>query len=135
VIGSLGSQLKSQNARCLGFVVMHDHVHAMIWFPDENQISLCLHKWKELSSKQIAGAYSRCFQTYWAGLEDRETVWQPRYYDFNVFSERKMHEKLEYMHNNPVRAGLVKESCDWPWSSARYWLQGKSVGIVLSWPP
>jgi hypothetical protein len=39
------------------------------------------------------------------------------------------------MHNNPVRAGLVKEACEWPWSSARYWLQGKPVGVRLSWPP
>jgi hypothetical protein len=31
----------------------------------------------------------------------------------------KKREKLECMHNNPVRAGLVKEICDWPWSLVR----------------
>lgn len=114
---------------------MLDHVHAMLWFPDEFQISPCMNKWKDLTSRQIARTYTEFFSKYWSGLEERETVWQPRYYDFNIYSETKVHEKLEYIHNNPVRAGLVKEICDWPWSSARAWHQGKSVGIALSWPP
>ncbi len=73
-----------------------------------------MNKWKELTSKQIATIYAKDFAPYWEKLEDREAVWQRRYYDFNVYSERKMHQKLEYMHNNPVKAGLVKDICDWP---------------------
>ena len=55
------------------------------------------------------------------------------YYAFNLFTVKKAEEKLEYMHLNPVRAGLVEHSCQWRWSSARYWEQGKSVGIPLNW--
>ena len=35
---------------------------------------------------------------------------------------------VEYMHNNPVRAGLVGAACEWPWSSARFWLAGQAGG-------
>ncbi len=135
MIGTLGSQLARQDGRCLGFCIMLDHVHAMVWFPKEHQISLCMNKWKDLTSKQISAVYERDFAPYWEKLEDREAVWQRRYYDFNVYSERKMHEKLEYMHNNPVKAGYVKDICDWPWSSARWWHQQKSVGVPISWVP
>ena len=38
---------------------------------------------------------------------------------FQVDEERKRTEKLDYMHLNPVRAGLVARAVDWPWSSAR----------------
>ncbi len=38
-----------------------------------------------------------------------EPVWQKRFYDFNVWSERKRVEKLRYMHRNPVKRGLVEE--------------------------
>jgi len=49
--------------------------------------------------------------------------WQRRYYDFNVFSERKHVEKLRYMHRNPVQRVLVKSPELWAWSSFRaYWL-------------
>jgi hypothetical protein len=39
---------------------------------------------------------------------------QRRYYDFNMYSRAKMKEKLHYMHENPVRAELVKHPGDWP---------------------
>jgi len=47
----------------------------------------------------------------------------------------KLQEKLDYMHLNPVRAGLVEKAVDWPWSSARYYLLGRSVGLPIGWPP
>ena len=34
--------------------------------------------------------------------------WQRRFYDFNVWSAKKVREKLEYMHANPVKRGLVR---------------------------
>jgi REP element-mobilizing transposase RayT len=34
--------------------------------------------------------------------------WQHRFYDFNVWSERKRVDKLRYMHRNPVKRGLVE---------------------------
>src|SRR5271157_3954413 len=39
--------------------------------------------------------------------------WQPRYYDFNVWSEKKRIEKLRYIHRNPVRRRLVERPEDW----------------------
>jgi putative transposase len=62
-----------------------------------------------------------------------DPIWQPRHYDFNLFSEDKIEEKLTYMHQNPVRAGLVQGPCDWPWCSARYYEQVRSVGVPISW--
>jgi putative transposase len=135
VIGTLAVRLKVQRGICIGFVVMPDHTHAMVWFPDEHQIASCMQKWKEETSKQIASIYQQKFTKYWSTLDPEDPVWQPRYYGFNVFSQHKLREKLNYMHNNPVRAGLVKDICDWPWSSARLWHLGKPVGIPLSWPP
>jgi putative transposase len=41
--------------------------------------------------------------------------------------------KLEYMHQNPVKAGLVAMPCDWPWSSARYYESGRPVGVPVAW--
>jgi hypothetical protein len=70
-----------------------------------------------------------------AGSDPEDPLWQVRYYGFNIYSERKLREKVEYMHNHPVRAGLVREQTDWPWSSARFWSFGKSVGLPISWPP
>jgi len=52
------------------------------------------------------------------GLRDRtpDPVWQKRFYDFNVWTERKRIEKLRYMHCNPVNRGLVEQPDQWKWS-------------------
>ena len=66
-----------------------------------------------------------------------EPVWQKRFYDFNVWSERKRVEKLRYMHRNPVKRGLVEEPDQWKWSSFRAYCFGER-GLVRvnyqEWP-
>lgn len=60
--------------------------------------------------------------------ESRYRVWQRRFYPFNVYSEEKRLEKLNYMHGNPVKRGLVSSPDQWPWSSFRfYYLNDASV--------
>ena len=134
-IGTLGSRLTKQKGICIGFVVMPDHVHALVWFDKTGQLSLFMDKWKDQSSSRIKDLFRREHSDYWVKVEEDDPVWQPRYYGFNVFSEEKILEKLDYMHLNPVRAGLVDDPCDWSSSSARWYLQGKSVGLPISMPP
>jgi len=49
--------------------------------------------------------------------------WQPRFYDFNVWSQKKFVEKLQYMHMNPMKRKLVAHPKDWPWSSFSFYAQ------------
>ena len=48
-------------------------------------------------------------------------------------STTKVHEKLTYMHENPVRAGPVRHAVDWKWSSARWYELRQSVGVPIGW--
>jgi putative transposase len=91
--------------------------------------------WKEQSSKQIKQLYLRDFPNYLSKTGDDNPVWQARYYPFPIYSDRKLQEKLDYMHTNPVTAGLAAKACDWPWSSARWYLETKSVGVPIGVPP
>jgi hypothetical protein len=52
-------------------------------------------------------------------------IWHRRFYDFNVWTDRKRIEKLRYMHRNPVKRGLVAEPDQWTWSSFRAYLYGE----------
>jgi putative transposase len=55
-------------------------------------------------------------------------VWQRRFVPFNVYTEKKRLQKLDYMHANPVTRGLVSSPAEWPWSSWRfYYLEDRSV--------
>jgi putative transposase len=131
VIGILGSQLAAQQGFCVGFVVMPNHVHALVGFIEPRQLSDFMKQWKQRSSVQIKKLFREHFQNYALSFDPAQPVWQARYYPFNVYSQRKVDEKLNYMHENPVRAGLVARAIDWPWSSARYYALGRSVGLPI----
>lgn len=133
VIGVLGSQLAKQNGVCIGFVIMPDHVHALVWFHEIEQLSNFVQVWKQRTSVQIKQQYTGCLAKYARAIDPADPVWTPKYYPFNVFSEMKVFEKLQYMHENPVRAGLVARTVDWPWSSARWYEDGRSVGVPIGW--
>jgi hypothetical protein len=59
-----------------------------------------------------------------------EHIWQKRFYDFNVWTERKRIEKLRYMHRNPVKRGLVASPELWHWSSFRSRAYWRSLDLV-----
>jgi len=61
----------------------------------------------------------------------RYRVWNRRGYDMNIWSEKKVHEKLNCMHNNPVKRGLVAQPSDWPWSSWRYYYLDDSSVLAM----
>jgi putative transposase len=59
-------------------------------------------------------------------------------YDRNLRSIPDVHEKIQYIHANPVRRGLVEKPEDWPWSSYRAWRTGIDSPIPIdrsSLPP
>ena len=58
--------------------------------------------------------------------------WQKRFYDFNVYSEKKRIEKLKYMHRNPVKRGLVTSPEEWRWSSYRFYMYGEKNALEVT---
>ena len=67
--------------------------------------------------------------------EQEQRVWQRRFYDFNVWGQRKRVEKLRYMHRNPVKRGLVLDPELWEWSSYRTYANGEpGVVKINQWP-
>ena len=105
-----------------GYVLMPEHVHLLVGEPRIASLSVAIQVLKQQTSKKL----NKCGETQF---------WQRRYYDFNVWSERKTREKLGYMHRNPVRRGLVAEPEDWPWSSFRHYATGTAgtVEIESDW--
>ena len=112
---------------------MPNHVHAIVWFPETGQLSRFMHGWKRRSSYEIGKWQKRINFCYLQEATSGDPRWQRRYYCFEIYSEAKLEEKLRTIHLNPVRAGLVEQTVDWKWSSARWYEQGKSVGVALGW--
>jgi putative transposase len=133
ILGTLNTELARFQAKCVGFVIMHNHVHAMIWLPIVGQLSEFLHEWKRSSSRVIREWYQQQQSEYFQSVEFGDAFWQPKYYSLPLHTATKIEEKLNYMHLNPVRAGFVNKAVDWKWSSARWYELRRSVGVPIFW--
>ena len=119
-------------AGCPGFVVMPNHVHAILFGEPEFKISRFIQVWKKTSSYRLKHFYALEINHYRDLCPEKCPIWQAGFYDFNVESDEKLIEKLEYMHNNPVEAQLAPTSVEWGWSSARFYECGEEVGVTIT---
>ena len=123
-----------QGFRLLGYVVMPEHAHLLLSEPRKGNPSKVLQVLKQKVSAVLrkGGKKSSPGQLALGFAEvqpDEKHFWQRRFYDFNVWSEKKVKEKLEYMHANPVKRKLVLHPKDWPWSSFSFYANGE-VGLI-----
>jgi putative transposase len=102
-----------------GYVVMPEHVHLLISESARGMPSAVLQVLKQRVARNLR--------------EDRKAelrqFWHRRIHDFNVWSHEKRIEKLEYMHMNPVKRGLVGDPKDWVWSSYLFYT-GDDNGLL-----
>jgi len=127
--------------KILGYVLMPEHFHLLIWPGEPADPSKIMQSLKERTAIFILRSLRQNQHHPWCRkMLDRLTlpstvhlhgpgrVWQRRFYDLNVWSEKKRLEKLNYMHGNPVKRGMVASPDQWPWSSFRfYYLEDSSV--------
>ena len=113
-------------------ITVPNHVHLLVSESSKATPSLVLKVLKQRVSRDLRKsrrASSGQLRFAFANEGRLPRFWQPRFYDFNVWSERKVREKLEYMHANPVTRKLVGHPRDWPWSSWSFYAKGEA-GLV-----
>ena len=131
VVHFLANELEKADGSCVGFVIMPDHVHALLRFRQPEMLSRFIQQWKRKSSNRLKKFLEEHLPAYAAAIDLREPIWQARFYDFNIYSFEKASEKLEYIHNNPVRKGLAANAHEWSYGSARWYLLQRPVGIKI----
>ena len=128
------------------YVVMPEHVHVVLYPQAGIKISSILSLLKQSVSKRALGWLRIHATTFLARLADPTAdnaaiyrFWQRGGgYDRNLRSLPDIYQKIEYVHNNPVRRGLVVRAVDWHWSSALAWETGENWPIAIdreSLPP
>jgi REP element-mobilizing transposase RayT len=111
----------------LAYVIMPDHLHVITDSPDSS--AEVLRYVKGITARRVIDYLKDGnFESSLAKLrhEDRKrkhsySLWQKEKKVFSIFSEAMLMQKVNYIHLNPVRAGLVERAIDYRWSSARIW--------------
>ncbi len=116
IIEQLQETLPIFQAAIIAYVIMPSHVHLLLGLREIEKLSKCIQSFKSLTSRRIR----KMMLPELAGNDFK--LWRPRFDDLIVRSERHLRIKIEYIHNNPVKAGLVQKAEDWKYSSAVDWL-------------
>ena len=109
------------------YVIMPDHFHVLTDSP--RKPSTVLQFIKGIVSRRVLGylkqmkheASLKKLEHYNWKRNHRYSLWQHDSDVFSIVSESTFMQKVNYVHQNPVRAGLVERAEDYRWSSARFW--------------
>ncbi|HEV2386997.1 MAG TPA: transposase [Candidatus Acidoferrales bacterium] len=102
-----------------GYVLMPDHWHALIGVSHPLTISQVMHDVKAVSARRLNER-----------RRTRGPVWQHQFWDRFVRHEKELSQRLEYVHSNPIRKGLVSRAEEWPWSSYNISAVGMTPGTA-----
>ena len=110
----------------IAYVIMENHLHAIF---HGDKLSVKIGSFKSFSAREIIDLFELNGNTEW--LRRLKTVkdnhktdrnyqlWQGGFHPKQIFSDKVMVQKIEYIHNNPVKRGYVDKPEDWKYSSAR----------------
>lgn len=139
-VDAMESARHRQSLLLFAHVIMPEHVHVLLWPKErEYEIRLILTALK-VPVQRKAQAYLRGRSpAFLDKLKDVQSsgkvhhrFWQRGGgYDRNVHELATLLTMIEYIHNNPVRRGLVKLATDWQWSSAGYYAGIRPVPIEM----
>ena len=104
----LAAAKKKFHVSVFGVCLMPNHFHLVVQPETEATLSPFMHWW-------MTSHVRRYHQHY----RSHGHVWQGRFKRFPIQQDGHLLTALRYVLRNPVRAGLVEQAMDWPWSSLR----------------
>jgi len=97
--------------RLLAWCLIPNHFHLVLWPKGDNDLS----RWMQWLLTAHVRRYHKAHRT-------SGHVWQGRFKVFPIQQDAHLLTVLRYVERNPLRAGLVRQAENWPWSSLPAWL-------------
>jgi REP-associated tyrosine transposase len=136
LVHSLEYCREQKGLRIYAWVILDNHFHAIVSGPALARTVADLKKFTAreiLSQLKVEGREWLLNQlAYFRAAHKRESshqIWQDGVHPQAIPSDEIMLQKLEYLHNNPVKRGLVASPEHWLYSSAHEWLPGAAPAM------
>jgi putative transposase len=137
---ALGTARHRRNLALWAYVIMPEHVHVIVWPRDPvYEVRLIRTALKVPVQRKALAFLRQQAPEFLNRLRDEQPNGEVHYrfwqrgggYDRNITDPATLRTMIEYIHNNPVRRGLVSSAVDWPWSSARFYEGHKDVPVRM----
>ena len=123
VIESMRFLVKDKRVVIYGFVIMDNHIHIIWQLLASKKRDAVQRDFLKYTAQQIKKDMIRHhadeLTTFLVNAKDRKyQFWERNPLSIEIWSEKTLIQKLKYMHENPVRAGLCRFPADYKYSSA-----------------
>lgn len=135
---------RQKGLRINAYVIMPTHLHAILFLSDDARrgspdpaakvLEQIVTDFRKFTGRRLADFCSThlppCFQnvlTERAGSDRERRLWQPTRHPVQIETQNFWQTKIDYLHLNPVRKGLVRRAEDWRFSSASSWSSGGAI--------
>ncbi|HBK89160.1 MAG TPA: transposase [Cytophagales bacterium] len=137
IIESLRYLVLDQRVVVYGFVIMSNHIHLVWQIIGDRSLAQVQRDFLRYTSQRILQLYrninSPMYDELVIAANDRmRTVWQRRSFSRSIQSRKFLNQKINYIHNNPTKAGLCKKPDDYKYSSAGFYLLNRTEWDFLS---
>jgi REP element-mobilizing transposase RayT len=132
-IDNLATLLNDWPSKLIAYVLMPDHLHMLV-NPRDGRIREFTGQLKSFSAKAIVKtAYGITFKLDSEGSSYQ--IWQESFKAVPLWSAWMIWQKINYIHANPVKAGLVSSAKDYRWSSFQAFYSGdeKTLKVDQEW--
>lgn len=141
LLESLHFLQSNDDFKLYGYVILENHLHFICQSEDQ---SGCVRRFKSYTARKIIDHLEQVkarsllqhltFYRKKYKKDSRYQLWQEGSHPQQIFSEKVMRQKLEYIHHNPVARGYVDDPLHWRRSSARNYvgLEGL-IEVTLAW--
>jgi putative transposase len=125
----LGDKLRACQVRwpfqIPAIVLLPDHLHAIWSLPEGDKEYSLRWAWikKEFTKAWLAAGGTEQLVSASKQARRNRGVWQVRFWEHTVRDEDDFERHFDYTHYNPVKHGLVRSPCDWPYSSFHRWVK------------
>ena len=139
VIGSLKFCIKNKGLNVYAYCIMTNHIHMIVNCDEPYQLKDTIRDFKKFVSNGIIdyikhGSESRRLwmlrifnqEAQISKKHQKYKVWFPRNHAIELYSEKFIWTKVNYIHQNPVKAGFVVNAEDWVYSSASNYAEAEN---------
>ena len=116
------------------FVLMPEHLHLLVFIPEEGILHRFCKLWRGRSARRIIDLLVSKEKVKILEVLSRHSrskskyaLWKEQVRALAIWEDKKIREKVEYIHANPVRRGLVTAPEDWEFSSYRFYECGEDA--------
>ena len=127
------STLKEQwPFKLISYVLMPDHIHLIV-NPQDGRIRELAGTLKSLSARRIIGVFKGSSLLREKPDVDGSIhqVWQESFKALPLWSDWLIWQKINYIHNNPIKSRLVGSAAEYRWSSFRSFYSGECEPIKV----